>query len=112
MSGTLAGGRKAAITNKAKYGLGFYGRIGAKGGMNGHTGGFASNPKLAREAGAKGGRMSRRKGAMFPLWRWAEIMPKAEAEYSRGDISMKELAHKYNVPYEGLRKRLMGEKLW
>ena len=37
-------------------------RIGAKGGRNGHTGGFASNPALARIAGAKGGRMSSRKG--------------------------------------------------
>lgn len=36
--------------------------IGSKGGRNGHTGGFAANPALARVAGAKGGRMSRRTG--------------------------------------------------
>ncbi len=60
MAGTKAGGLKAAAANKAKYGLGFYARIGAKGGRNGHTGGFASNPALARIAGAKGGRKSRR----------------------------------------------------
>ena len=36
--------------------------IGAKGGRNGHTGGFASNPALARIAGAKGGKKSRRTG--------------------------------------------------
>lgn len=60
MAGTKAGGLKAAATNKSKYGLGFYARIGAKGGRNGHTGGFASNPELARLAGAKGGRKSRR----------------------------------------------------
>ena len=62
MVGTLAGGRKAAITNKQKYGKDFYARIGAKGGRNGHTGGFAANPALARIAGAKGGRKSRRTG--------------------------------------------------
>lgn len=34
--------------------------IGSKGGQNGHTGGFAANPALARVAGAKGGKISRR----------------------------------------------------
>lgn len=62
MAGTLAGGKKAAKTNISKYGEGFYSRIGAKGGRNGHTGGFAANPALARIAGAKGGRKSRRTG--------------------------------------------------
>lgn len=62
MSGTLAGGRKAAKTNILKYGKDFYARIGAKGGRNGHTGGFAANPALARIAGAKGGRKSSRLG--------------------------------------------------
>ena len=60
MAGTKAGGKAAAATNKAKYGADFYAKIGAKGGRNGHTGGFASNPELARVAGAKGGRISRR----------------------------------------------------
>ena len=60
MAGTKAGGMKAAATNKAKYGKEFYARIGKKGGENGHTGGFAANPALARIAGAKGGRISRR----------------------------------------------------
>lgn len=60
MSGTLEGGRKASKTNRALYGVDFYKRIGSKGGQTGHTGGFASNPELARRAGAKGGRISRR----------------------------------------------------
>lgn len=60
MAGTKAGGMKAAATNIAKYGKSFYAEIGAKGGRNGHTGGFAANPELARLAGAKGGRKSRR----------------------------------------------------
>ncbi len=60
MAGTKAGGQKAASTNKTKYGKDFYARIGAMGGKNGHTGGFAANRELARIAGARGGRISRR----------------------------------------------------
>lgn len=62
MSGTKAGGLKAAEKNLEQYGKDFYRMIGSKGGQNGHTGGFASNPDLARAAGAKGGRISRRTG--------------------------------------------------
>lgn len=60
MAGTKEGGIKAAITNKLKNGSDFYARIGRKGGQNGHTGGFAANPELAKIAGAKGGRKSKR----------------------------------------------------
>ncbi len=60
MAGTKAGGKKAAATNRTKYGKDFYAEIGRKGGKNGHTGGFAANPELAKIAGAKGGRISRR----------------------------------------------------
>lgn len=71
MSGTIAGGRKASRTNLARHGKDFYSIIGAEGGRAGHTGGFAHDgrswfeklirkPKLAKTAGAKGGRKSRR----------------------------------------------------
>lgn len=60
MSGTKVGGKKAAMTNKRLYGNDFYKELGRKGGKNGHTGGFAANPDLARIAGAKGGRTSKR----------------------------------------------------
>ena len=60
MAGTKEGGVKAALTNKNRHGKDFYAQIGAKGGRNGHTGGFAANRDLARTAGAKGGRKSRR----------------------------------------------------
>lgn len=60
MAGTKAGGMKAARTNKEKYGSDFYAEIGHKGGKNGHTGGFAANPELAKIAGAIGGRKSKR----------------------------------------------------
>ena len=60
MAGTKAGGKKAAATNKAKYGDDFYREMGRIGGRKGHTGGFASNPERAREAGRLGGLISRR----------------------------------------------------
>lgn len=60
MAGTIAGGKAAAETNKKKYGKDFYAIIGAKGGKLGRTGGFYANRELARIAGAKGGRKSRR----------------------------------------------------
>ena len=60
MAGTKEGAKKAAATNKARHGADFYANIGRKGGQNGNTGGFAANRELARVAGAKGGRISRR----------------------------------------------------
>ena len=60
MAGTKAGGKAAAATNKMKYGSNFYAKIGARGGKMGHTAGFAANRELARVAGARGGRISRR----------------------------------------------------
>ena len=59
MAGTKAGGQKAAAKNLAKD-PNFYAKIGAKGDKRGHTGGFAANRELARIAGARGGRVSRR----------------------------------------------------
>ena len=60
MAVTKAVGQKAAATNTALHGSDFYAKIGAIGGKKGRTGGFAANPALARIAGAKGGRISRR----------------------------------------------------
>lgn len=60
MAGTKAGGKKAAQKNLAKD-PNFYAKIGKMGGsVKGTQGGFAANPELARIAGAKGGRISRR----------------------------------------------------
>lgn len=66
MSGTVAGGRKAAVTNKLKYGDSFYRVLGAKGGTQTHKSGklydigFGGDPERARTAGKKGGSVSRR----------------------------------------------------
>jgi len=71
LSGSKLGGQRAAATNKTKYGEDFYIRIGAIGGKNGKTGGFASPllcdceykedlHKKAECAGYKGGTISRR----------------------------------------------------
>ena len=60
MAGTRTGGQRAALTNKQRYGANFYEMIGRKGGKISRGGGFAMNPDLARTAGAKGGRASRR----------------------------------------------------
>lgn len=63
MAGTREGGRKAAMTNKQRYGMNFYETIGAAGGRKSTGGGFAKNRELAKVAGQKGGRASRRRPA-------------------------------------------------
>ena len=60
MAGTKAGGMKTKETIRKKFGPNYYAEIGAKGGRNGHTGGFYSDRELARKAGAKGGKISKR----------------------------------------------------
>lgn len=59
MAGTKAGGLKARATILKKN-PDFYKSIGKIGGKKSIGGGFAANPALARTAGAKGGRISRR----------------------------------------------------
>ena len=106
MSGTKIGGQKAAATNVKMYGKSFYGGIGAKGGRNGRgKGGFASNPALAREAGAKGGRMSRR-GPARQRWNWVEIIPKALKMYTEDEMPITKIARSLEVPYCSLRKQM------
>ena len=61
MVGTKSGGLKAAETNKKRHGKDFYKLIGARGGRNGHTGGFASmSPELRSLYGTIGGMISKR----------------------------------------------------
>lgn len=62
MAGTKEGGRKASITNKAKYGEDFYKNIGREGGSKARPESryFFLHPDIAKKAGAKGGSLSRR----------------------------------------------------
>lgn len=94
MAGTKAGGKKAAATNKARHGEGFYARIGRKGGKNGHIGGFAANPELARKAGAKGGKLSRR-GPTVKMKKYEQSMLLL---YAKG-TSMADIARELGLPY-------------
>lgn len=59
MAGNKAGGVKAAMINKKKYGKDFYKKIGRMGGAKGTTGGFYCNRELARVAGSIGGSRTR-----------------------------------------------------
>ena len=92
MPGTIEGGRKAAATNKKKYGKEFYANIGRKGGKNGHTGGFAANPELAKEAGRKGGKISKRGPAKrFSADKIAKIkeeLAEAEVEQLKSEVRL------------------------
>lgn len=75
MSGTKVGGKRAARTNKLKYGSEFYEVIGRMGGKIGTTGGFHKSVcsceykpgehKKAECAGALGGKISKRGKATY-----------------------------------------------
>lgn len=58
MGNTPEGGKKASITTRKRHGEDFYKKIGRKGGLKGHTGGFYTNRELASTAGRKGGLVS------------------------------------------------------
>lgn len=64
ISGTTIGGRKAAETNKRRYGTGFFKEIGKLGGEVSRGGALAKDPEFARRMGKIGGlRSSRRKAS-------------------------------------------------
>lgn len=64
MGDTVAGGLKARETMYKLHGRDYYANIGRIGGRNGHTGGFASNPELAKKAGSIGGQRGKRGKAL------------------------------------------------
>lgn len=71
MAGTMAGGKKASATVKAKYGADHYAKIGKLSALNAYgpeyrqggskAKGFAAYPELASAAGIKGGESRRGK---------------------------------------------------
>ena len=101
MSGTRAGGRKAAKTNKKLHGEDFYKRIGKKGGQNGHTGGFAKSSEWARECGRKGGHKSRRSSAWEALF---NVNRKRIIKLWYKGIPYTEIAEEIGLPYEATRR--------
>ena len=87
MVGNRIGGRKAAKTNKERYGEDFFRNLGRLGGTKGrgagYTGGFASptigadgmtGAERARVCGAIGGRKSRRNREKDDIDKAAEIL--------------------------------------
>jgi general stress protein YciG len=61
MPGNVEGGRKAAATNKQRYGMDYYKGIGRAGGTISRGGGFGTSREHAQAAGALGGAASRRR---------------------------------------------------
>lgn len=101
MAGTREGGLKAAATNKKKYGEDFYKIQGAKGGKKNNNPMFALNLDLARRAGAKGGRISRRRPTARGL------KARAEADRIRSRIEsgepVKNIAKSYELSVTSIR---------
>ena len=86
MPGTVEGGRKAAETNKKRYGEGFYKKIGFAGGKKSRNGGFKASPELASLAGQMGGLLSRKNGR--------DISPEAIIEAEKIRQKIEELKNK------------------
>lgn len=99
MPGTKAGGLKARQSNYERHGNDFYKRIGAKGGRNGHDGGFRANPALAVVAGAKGGSISKRKSKYVNIF---EANKQRIIDIAAGGPTLKSLADELEVPYPAL----------
>lgn len=103
MAGNKIGGIKAREANYKRHGKDFYKRIGAIGGQNGHTGGFAANPELARLAGAKGGKISKRGAQSVKAQKIEPQKEKIKKLYSSG-YTVPQIAEKLNLPYSSLLK--------
>lgn len=103
MAGTKIGGMKAREANYRRHGKDFYKKIGAIGGKNGHTGGFAANPELARRAGSKGGRISKRGAESVRLKKIEPQKKKIQDLYAYG-YTVPQISEKLDIPYTSLLK--------
>lgn len=108
MSGTIEGGRKARNTNYKRYGKDFYRDIGRRGGKLGTTGGFASNPELAKVVGAKGGKASKR-GDSYEK-EWLRKRKKAMKMLNKG-ASYRDISRAIGIPYGSVLYRIRREML-
>lgn len=82
-------------------------KIGAIGGRNGHTGGFASNPELARIAGAKGGSKSRRGKSYKELW---DKIEDEVIDMYKNNVPLIDISRKFDIPYGVLTHRIRKAK--
>lgn len=93
MAGTVAGGKRAAQTNKERYGEDFYKLQGSRGGRATGKKGFAINPELARKAGSVGGKKSKRTAG------------ERKYEYKGGMFTARTIAEKEGVLPSTIRQR-------
>lgn len=114
MSGTLAGGRKAALTNRLRHGDNFYKRIGREGGQRSCNGGFASDKvgedgltgrERARLVGAEGGRKSIRGSSYETLAKLRENHTTI-VEMLRNGETIKEISRATGIPVNTLSRRI------
>ena len=92
MAQTFDGAKKAAGTNKSKYGSDYYAKIGSMGGKKKVPKGFAVMDKdKVREAGRKGGAISRRGQSIKHDMGYEDITKKSEYTkriYDTGSLGM------------------------
>lgn len=74
---------------------------GRKGGRMSSGGGFASNPALAKTAGAKGGRLSKRGPSLAKLFK--EKDAQIREMYLNPDYSVADISRELGLPYTSLR---------
>ena len=102
ISGTQAGGLKTRETVYSKYGTDYYTNIGQKGGRtSGVKKGFAANLALAKIAGAKGGRISRRGSDRESAAKIEKYAEDIKREYADGS-SLVQLSKDFDISYVAL----------
>lgn len=106
MPGNRKGGLRAAKTNLERHGEDFYSRIGRKGGMSGHSGGFKKGSELARLAGRKGGLKSRRGEPVAAT----KVAPYKDdvIKMLRDGFSTRQIAEMYKVSYYVMYRFVKG----
>jgi len=97
--------RKWRETMQRKYGgaagvHNMMSRIGRLGGARGFTGGFAANPELAKQASAKGGRISKRGKSLTK--EIEKNAPEIIRMYNQG-LPITEIAKKVGISYGRVR---------
>lgn len=98
MSGTKAGGAKCRETNLRIHGEDFYKRIGSKGGKWCGPKGFALDPERAKNAGRKGGLISKRGPAKPKEYNITHLSPRYKNTKPNGALMYSREIVKYFIP--------------